>query len=94
MRNERSPYYLPGGRVKLSETAEIAVIRKIREELNIKAGIVLSIWLCQSFINEDGDLLDYHELCIYYLVDISETDLFSMDERFSLPKHRHRHTFE
>ena len=38
MHDERSPYfYLPGGRVKMGETAEDAVIREIEEELNITA---------------------------------------------------------
>ena len=41
MRDEYSPYYyLPGGRVKLGETAEQAVIREIQEELHVTAEIV------------------------------------------------------
>ena len=41
MHDERSPYYyLPGGRVRMGETAEHAVIREVEEELNIKAKIV------------------------------------------------------
>ena len=50
MQDERSPYfYLPGGRVKLGETAEEAVVREIKEELNITARIVRPLWLNQSF---------------------------------------------
>lgn len=50
MQDERSPYfYLPGGRVKLGETAEEAVVREIKEELNITVRIVRPLWLNQSF---------------------------------------------
>ncbi len=72
MHDERSPYYyLPGGRVKLGETAEQAVTREVEEELEITLEIVRPLWLNQSFFNEVVDKLDYHELCIYFLMDIS-----------------------
>ena len=76
MHDERSPYfYLPGGRVKLGETAEDAVIRETEEELKITARIVRPLWLNQGFFKEDVDGLHYHEICIYFLMDISHTDL-------------------
>ena len=50
MHDERSPYYyLPGGRVKMGETAEHAILREIEEELNITPRIVRPLWLNQGF---------------------------------------------
>ena len=95
MHDERSPYfYLPGGRVGLGETAENAVIREVHEELGITAKISRPLWLNQAFFNEDVDHLDYHELCIYFLMDLSGTDLLSRCERFTAQEGSRTHSFE
>lgn len=95
MHDERSPYfYLPGGRVAMGETAEQAVIREIQEELRITPKIVRPLWLSQAFFTEEVDALRYHELCLYFLVDISQTDLLRRGPVFSLKEGTHTHTFE
>ncbi|MBQ4527765.1 MAG: NUDIX domain-containing protein [Clostridia bacterium] len=95
MHDERSPYfYLPGGRVAMGETAEQAVIKELQEELNIKASIVRPLWLNQAFFTEDVDNLNYHELCIYFLVDVSNTDVLSRGTKFLIQEGKHIHTFE
>ena len=95
MHDERSPYfYLPGGRVKLGETAEEAVIREIEEELNITARIVRPLWLNQGFFKEDVDGLQYHEICIYFLMDISDTPLLSRGNQFIQQEGVRKHTFQ
>ena len=95
MHDERSPYfYLPGGRVRMGERAEDAVLREVREELGIEARIVRPLWLSQSFFNEDVVRVDYHELCLYFLVDASATDLLTRGDRFRGPELRHVHDFE
>ncbi len=95
MKDERSPYYyLPGGRVAMGETAEQAVIREIKEELGVTATIARPLWLNQAFFTEDVDKLRYHELCLYFLMDITDTDLLSRGNRFISKEGSRTHTFE
>lgn len=95
MHDQRSPYYyLPGGRVRMHETAEEAVIRELREELEIDAKIIRPLWLNQGFFTEDVDKMQYHELCLYFLMDIAETGLLKKGREFVLREGNQTHTFE
>jgi len=95
MHDERSPYYyLPGGRVALHETAQQAIIRELKEELRIDAQISRALWLNQSFFTEDVSRERFHELCLYFLMDVSKTDLLSRGSAFTLHEGRHTHKFE
>ena len=95
MHDDRSPYYyLPGGRVGMGETAENAVVRELYEELGIKAKIIRPLWLNQGFFTEDVDGLRYHELCLYFLMDVSDTDLLSRGKSFKSNEGKRTHSFE
>ena len=95
MQDERSPYcYLPGGRVMLGETAEEAVIRVVQEELGITPKIVRPLWLNQAFFTEDIDNLHYHELCIYFLMNIEDTDLLTRGKQVTSNEGHRTHAFE
>ncbi|MFT9056394.1 MAG: NUDIX domain-containing protein [Ethanoligenens sp.] len=95
MKDGRSPfYYLPGGRVTLHETAEKAILREIKEELEIDAEIIRPLWLNQGFFTEDVNHLKYHELCLYFLIDISGTSLSNRGSSFVLTENgEYRHVF-
>ena len=95
MRDERAPYYyLPGGRVAMGETAENAVIRELQEELGVTPKILRPLWLNQAFFTEDVDKLRYHEICIYFLMDITDTALLSRGEHFTTKEGTRTHNFE
>ena len=87
-------YYLPGGRVGLGEIAEEAVVREVEEELGVRPEIVRPLWLNQAFYNEEDGSGRVHELCLYFLMDVSKTDLPSRGDRFVLTEGEKVHTFE
>lgn len=95
MQDERSPYYyIPGGRIGFGETAEDAVLREVREELGIDARIIRPLWLNQGFFNEDVTQVDYHEVALYFLVDVTGTELLSRGDSFIRHEGRHTHRFQ
>ena len=78
----------------MGETAEQAVVREVQEELGVTPKITRPLWLNQAFFTEDVDNLHYHELCIYFLMDISSTNLLEKGSTFTLTEGKHIHTFE
>lgn len=95
MHDDGIPYfYQPGGRVQVGETAGHAVVREVQEEIGITPKIVRPLWLNQAFFTEDTDQLRYHELCIYFLMDITGTDLLTKGNVFTSKEGRRTHTFE
>lgn len=94
MKDQVSPYYyLPGGRVQLHEAADDAVLREVREELGVEAEILRPLWLNQGFFEEDVTKERFHEVCIYYLMDITGTDLLTRGESFTCREGKRIHSY-
>lgn len=86
-------YYLPGGRVRFGETVDEALMRESEEELHILPKIIRPLWLHQGFFVMDGTDRKYHELCLYYLIDASGTDLLERGETFTMAEDGWVHEF-
>lgn len=94
MQDTQSPYwYLPGGRVQMHETAEMALVRELGEELDVHPCVKRPLWLVQNFYEEDVNREQYHELGLYCLVDISETALLERGEEFTTQEEGQVNTF-
>ena len=78
-------YYLPGGRVTMREKAEDALTRELKEELGVTVAPERAMWIAQSFFTLTGKKQRYHELCTYFTVDASGTDLITRGDRFDSP---------
>lgn len=95
LHDETSPfYYLPGGRVHLHETSNDAIIRELKEELLIDAKIIRPLWIDENFFIEEVNKRKYHEICFYYLIDISNTDLISRGTSFVIKEGKKTLTFD
>ena len=57
-------------------------LRELREELGIDAQIERPLWINQAFFTEQASGKRYHELCFYYLIDFSKTDLLASGDSF------------
>ncbi|NEU04996.1 NUDIX hydrolase [Clostridium senegalense] len=69
VKNDNAPYYYSvGGRVKLNETSEEAVVRETFEETGIKFEIDRLVFVHEHFFHEEMTKERYHEIAFFYLM--------------------------
>ncbi|MBT9547824.1 MAG: NUDIX domain-containing protein [Candidatus Sericytochromatia bacterium] len=87
-------YYLPGGRVGLHEPSEVALRRELKEELQAEIAFAQLLWINEQFFVEDVSQEKFHELCLYYRVELhSESSLFAQSE-FEICENGKWHSFK
>ena len=69
----------------MREKAEDALTRELKEELGVTVAPERAVWIAQSFFPPTGKKQRYHELCTYFTVDASGTDLITRGDRFDSP---------
>ncbi|BCZ46247.1 DNA mismatch repair protein MutT [Clostridium gelidum] len=83
MKDENSPYYyIPGGRVKMNETSEDAIIREIKEEVEIDVNVERLLWIVENFFNEEQSGEKFDELGLYYLLHLKDENILQMGNEF------------
>ncbi len=85
-------YYLPGGRINYGESSEEAVIREIAEELGVTITDYHTIWINECFFTDSGTR--FHEVGIYYLVNLENTDFNHFESVFELIEDSRVNTYE
>lgn len=91
----KQPYaYLPGGRIKLNETAQQALIRELQEEIGIQAQIERPLWVTQAFFTESASQQKFHEIGFYFLVSCKENETLPTINNFIRWENGIEHRFE
>ena len=87
---DNAPFWsYPGGHVELGEDTRKAVLREIKEEVNIDAQIIKNLATIQLFFTRD-DNMPFHEIGFYYLLkaNIEPKDFVIEEDRGRLRKHQ------
>lgn len=87
-----SSYYLVGGRVRFGESTCEALIREVKEELGININSFKPIWINECFFQEKG--INYHEIGMYYLVDIVDLQFNHFEKEFHLKEKQRTNYYE
>lgn len=83
MTDERSPYYyLPGGRVSMNEESTEAIKREVKEELDVDVEVSQLLWIVENFFVEQQSQEQFHEIGMYYLLQLKEKDLLTRGQEF------------
>lgn len=75
-------YYFVGGRVKMLETTQQAIMREINEELHISAETVALSIVNENFFEING--IDYHEIAFVYKVKLKDGNLLPCEDEFDM----------
>ncbi|MDO1582054.1 NUDIX hydrolase [Rhizobium oryzicola] len=68
----------PGGGAEIGETSEDTLFREMIEEIETEVKVVRLLWVVENFFKHEAR--DWHELGMYYLMEIPESFPFASEE--------------
>lgn len=89
---QTNEYYLPGGRIHYGESSAEAIVREMREELGITVTDYRTLWINECFFTDSGTR--FHEVGMYYLVRLENTDFKHYEPIFELQEGKRINTYE
>lgn len=89
---QTNEYYLPGGRIHYGESSAEAIVREMREELGITVTDYRTLWINECFFTDSGTR--FHEVGMYYLVRLENTDFKHYEPIFELQEDKRINTYE
>lgn len=75
---DKGKYYTIGGAIQVNESTEDAVVREVKEELDVKAQAGQLAFVVENRFEVDG--VSYHNIEFHYLVDLLEDAPLTMQE--------------
>ena len=89
-------YFFPGGHIDFGETAESAIVRELKEELNLKVKKLSFIGIVENIYKDKYDKDKHHEINLVFNIIVEKVEdksledhidfVFMDDERFSQEK--------
>lgn len=70
---------MPGGRCEFNESSKEAIIREMKEELDVKVEVERLLWVAECFFEDGGN--EYHEMAFYYLLKLAEEDNYIYENK-------------
>ena len=78
--------------MKFEESTQDALIRELDEELGITVTDIKPLWINEAFFIDENK--KFHEICMYYFVDISKTNFNRFEDIFQTLEGNKINTYE
>ena len=66
----------------MNEESTMAIKREIKEELDVEVEATQLLWIVENFFVEQQSQEQFHEIGMYYLLQLTEEDILKRGQEF------------